>query len=153
MDSGLFYRPHLHPSSCYGLLPSLRGKGSLRCVGAGVPSSPLRWLLVGTYKWQRPAQLGISPPPPALSPALEGGLGVDAEKLKLGRGRKEGRAAAGPPRAAPSPRRSVLPLGRLPPPSSSLHFPGISARCACTPTLLWVGKLPTAFRLHSFLAA
>lgn len=44
------------------------------------------------------------------------------------------------------------PPGRLPPPSASLHFPGISARRACTPALLWVGKLPAAFRLHSFLA-
>ena len=68
------------------------------------------------------------------------------------RGRKEGRFAAGPPRAALSARQGALSPGRLPPPSASLHFPVISARRACTPVLLWVGKLPAAFWLH-FLAA
>ena len=80
----------------------------------------------------------------------EAGPGLSAAPR---RGRKEGRFAAGPPRAAPSPRQGALSPGRLPPPSASLHFPGISARRACTPVLLWVGKLPAAIRLHSFLAA
>lgn len=60
--------------------------------------------------------------------------------------------AGGPPRAAPSPRRA-LPPGRLPPPPTPLHCPGISARHACSPALLWVGKLRAAFWLHSSLAA
>lgn len=112
----------------FARLPPLGDRGRCAPRALAGPSSPLRRLLAGAYKYQCWAQRGISRLPPRSGLVLQ--LERVVKEPQLGRaergalqGRPEGRVAAGAPQAAPGPRRSAVPPGRLPLPSASLHPP------------------------------
>lgn len=112
-------------SSSYAILPPLGERG--RCAARALtgPSSSLRWLLAGAYKYQRRAQRGISLPPPGLGTGLRLELELDAEELKLGRG--------GAQRCAGAARRGVLLLAHREPPPARAEVPSRQAACLRLP--------------------